>query len=137
MNSIYKTPKKSSDSPSSDRFATCSMITGIAGVICSFFYLPISMASGASYYFGLVCGVVSIVLALLSRRSAENTQRRLQGRAIAGIILGVLAICLTLFFFYALISFYDALNDPVTGPQLNQMINQMQQQMQRQLQQSR
>lgn len=137
MKSIYKAPKKDPNVSPADRFATCSMITGITGVICSFFYLPISLASGGSYYFGLVCGVVSIVLSILSRNASADKKPSFRGRAIAGMVLGVLAICLTLFFFYALISFYDALNDPVTGPQLNQMIYQMQQQLQQQLQQSR
>lgn len=58
----------------------------------------------------------------------------MMGRAIAGIILSILAIGLTLFFFYALISYYDALKDPVLGPQINSYLYELQEQMREQLQ---
>lgn len=55
----------------------------------------------------------------------HSPQKAFLGRAVMGIILSSVAIGLTMFFFYSLISFYDALNDPVMGPQINELINRL------------
>ncbi|WP_227148138.1 DUF4190 domain-containing protein [Lacrimispora sp. 210928-DFI.3.58] len=120
-------------STSADRLATCALICGLAGVICSFFYLPISLMSGGNYPTGLICGVMGILLAVMSRRADERPKKAFRGRAIAGIVFGCIAIGLTFFFFYALINYYDALKDPVMGPQINELLNRLQQQFQEQL----
>ena len=83
---------------------------------------------------GLFCGAGGLLLAVLSRRAPDRQGRGMMGRAIAGIILSILAIGLTLFFFYALISYYDALKDPVLGPQINSYLYELQEQMREQLQ---
>lgn len=53
-------------------------------------------------------------------------------RAIVGIVLSVLAIVLTFFFFQMLVGYYETLSDPVKGPQLNDLINRVQEQLNQQ-----
>ena len=150
MNSIYKNKKSST---SASQLATCSLVCGAVGLFFSFFYLPVSLMNASIYprgaiyglnglvlailgYFppGLFCGAGGLLLAVLSRRAPDRQGRGMMGRAIAGIILSILAIGLTLFFFYALISYYDALKDPVLGPQINSYLYELQEQMREQLQ---
>lgn len=130
------TNNKNKTSTSAERLATCSLISGITGIFCSFLYLPISLGSGSNYPTGLICGAIGIVLAIMSKNADLQPKKTFQRRAIAGFVLSCIAIGLTLFFFYSLISFYDALNDPVIGPQLNEFIYQLQQQLNQQLQQT-
>ena len=132
MNNIYKKQKR--DPNSADRLAACSLICGIIGIICSIFYLPMSLLSGRNTPTGLICGVIGIVLALMSRNADIRPGKSFPIKAIIGIALSVLAISLTLFFFYSLVSYYDLLRDPVKGPQINQFLNQMQEQLQMQMQ---
>lgn len=140
MNDTYKNqtpvtdkqPKNSSTS--TDRYATCALIAGITGLICSFFYLPVSLISSASSPTGLICGVVGIVLAIMSKKADVRSGRSMTTRALIGIILSILAIILTFFFFQILVNYYEILRDPVRGPQLNDMINQIQNQLNQQLQ---
>lgn len=150
MNSIYKKKKKST---SSGQLATCSLVCGIVGLFLSFFYLPVSLMNasvyppGAIYGLngivlallgtfppGLFCGAGGLISAILSRRAPDRQGKGVSGRAIAGIILSILAIGLTFFFFYALITYYDALKDPVLGPQINSYLHEIQEQMRQQMQ---
>ena len=55
-------------------------------------------------------------------------------RAIIGIVLSILSIVLTFFFFQMLVSYYETLSDPIKGPQLNDLINRVQEQLNQQLQ---
>lgn len=96
-----KQPRNPKESTSSERLATCSMIAGITGMICSFFYFPVSLVSGSNTPTGMICGIIGIVL----------------------------AIALTFFFFYLLGCYYEILSDPVMGPKFNEYINRIQQQM--------
>ena len=128
--------KQPKTSTSSERLATCSLIAGITGIICSFLYLPVSLSSGSNYPTGLICGVIGFVLAIMSKNADIRPNKTFHGQAVAGMILSSIAIGLTMFFFYSLISFYDALGDPIVGPQLNEIINRMQQQINQQLQQA-
>lgn len=149
MNSIYKKKKTSS---SASQLATCSLVCGAVGLFFSFFYLPVSLMNASIYprgaiyglngivlailgYFppGLFCGAGGLILAILSRRAPDRQGKGLMGKAIAGIILSILAIGLTLFFFYALISYYDALKDPVLGPQINSYLYELQEQLREQM----
>ena len=151
MNSIYKKKKTSS---SASQLATCSLVCGAVGLFFSFFYLPVSLMNASIYprgaiyglngivlailgYFppGLFCGAGGLILAILSRRAPDRQGKGLMGKAIAGIILSILAIGLTLFFFYALISYYCALKDPVLGPQINSYLYDLQEQLREQMQQ--
>ena len=118
MNSTSKKPRKTSSS--SEQLAACSLISGIAGIICSFFYLPFSLVSGKNTPMGLICGVIGIVLAIMAKNADIRPGKKYPGKALAGFI----------FFFYSLINYYDLLRDPVKGPQINQLIYQMQQQLQ-------
>ena len=151
MNSIYKKKKTSS---SASQLATCSLVCGAVGLFFSFFYLPVSLMNASIYprgaisglngivlairgFFppGLFCGAGGLILPILSRRAPDRQGKGLMGKAIAGIILSILAIGLTLFFFYALISYYDALKDPVLGPQINSYLYELQEQLREQMQQ--
>lgn len=118
---------------SSDRYATCSMIAGITGLICSFFYLPASLISSSNTPTGLICGVIGILLAIMSKNADVKAKKSFSARAIAGIVLSVIAISVTFFFFYALACYYEALSDPVMGPQLNEFINRFQEQINQQM----
>ena len=116
--------KQGKNFTSSERLGTCSMIAGIIGIVCSLFYLPT----------GLVCGVIGILLALMARNADMSPRKAFNARSIAGLVLSVIAITLTFFFFYALASYYEALSDPVTGPQINEFINRLQEQLNQQMQ---
>ena len=146
--------KQGKNFTSSERLGTCSMIAGIIGIVCSLFYLPMSLAyNQTAMPTGLVCGVIgifplsgkpipflsyggsSIMASLLMARNADMSPRKaFNARAIAGLVLSVIAITLTFFFFYALASYYEALSDPVTGPQINEFINRLQEQLNQQMQ---
>ena len=83
---------------------------------------------------GLICGVIGIVLAIMAKNADIRPGKKYPGKALAGFIFSIIAIAMTMFFFYSLINYYDLLRDPVKGPQINQLIYQMQQQLQLQLQ---
>lgn len=138
MNDTHTNPNtppgnKGKNTTSSERLATCSMIAGITGLICSFFYLPSSLATGSNTPTGLICGVIGIILAIMSRNADITPRKSFNARAIAGLVLSAIAIALTFFFFYALACYYDALSDPVTGPQINEFINRLQEQINQQI----
>ena len=58
--------KQGKNFTSSERLGTCSMIAGIIGIVCSLFYLPMSLAyNQTAMPTGLVCGVIGILLALI------------------------------------------------------------------------
>ena len=127
--------KQGKNFTSSERLGTCSMIAGIIGIVCSLFYLPMSLAyNQTAIPTGLVCGVIGILLALMARNADMSPRKAFNARAIAGLVLSVIAITLTFFCFYALASYYEALSDPVTGPQINEFINRLQEQLNQQMQ---
>ena len=127
--------KQGKNFTSSERLGTCSMIAGIIGIVCSLFYLPMSLAyNQTAIPTGLVCGVIGILLALMARNADMSPRKAFNARAIAGRVLSVIAITLTCFCFYALASSYEALSDPVTGPQINEFINRLQEQLNQQMQ---
>ena len=127
--------KQGKNFTSSERLGTCSMIAGIIGIVCSLFYLPMSLAyNQTAIPTGLVCGVIGILLALMARNADMSPRKAFNARSIAGLVLSVIAITLTFFFFYALASYYEARSDPVTGPQINEFINRLQEQLNQQMQ---
>ena len=127
--------KQGKNFTSSERLGTWAMIAGIIGIVCSLFYLPMSLAyNQTAIPTGLVCGVIGILLALMARNADMSPRKAFNARAIAGLVLSVIAITLTFFFFYALASYYEALSDPVTGPQINEFINRLQEQLNQQMQ---
>ena len=127
--------KQGKNFTSSERLGTCSMIAGIIGIVCSLFYLPMSLAyNQTAIPTGLVCGVIGILLALMARNADMSPRKAFNARAIAGLVLSVIAITLTFFFFYALASYYEALSDPMTGPHINEFINRLQEQLNQQMQ---
>ena len=118
--------KQGKNFTSSERLGTCSMIAGIIGIVCSLFYLPMSLAYNQT--------AIPTGLALMARNADMSPRKAFNARAIAGLVLSVIAITLTFFFFYALASYYEALSDPVTGPQINEFINRLQEQLNQQMQ---
>lgn len=98
-------------------------------MICSFFYFPVSLVSGSNTPTGMICGIIGIVLAIMSRNADVSGKKSFNARAITGIVLSGLAIALTFFFFYLLGCYYEILSDPVMGPKFNEYINRIQQQM--------
>ena len=108
MNDTHNNQKSPSNNQkknftSSERLATCSMIAGIIGIVCSLFYLPMSLAyNQTAMPTGLVCGVIGIILALMARNADISPRKSFNARAIAGLVLSAIAISLTFFFFYAL-----------------------------------
>lgn len=127
-------PNNRPKSPSTaERLATCSVIAGITGMICSLFYFPASLISSTNSSTGLICGVVGILLAIMSRTVDMNGKKRLSARAVTGIVLSAIAIALTFFFFYLLSCYYQILSDPQMGPKFNEYINRIQQQLNQQM----
>ena len=127
--------KQGKNFTSSERLGTCSMIAGIIGIVCSLFYLPMSLAyNQTAMPTGLVCGVIGILLALMARNADMSPRKAFNARAIAGLVLSVIAITLTFFFFYARASDYEALSGPVTGHRINEFINRLQEQLNQQMQ---
>ena len=138
MNDIYKkqTPGGNNlrkDFTSSDRLATCSLIAGVTGLICSFFYIPWSLVYNTSLSVGLICGIIGIIMALMSRKADIKEKKSFSTRAIVGLVLSALAIALTFFFFSALAQYYEALRDPVNGPKINELMNRVQEQLNQQM----
>lgn len=118
---------------SSDRLATCSMLAGITGLICSLLYFPISLARSMNYPAGLICGIIGIVLAVMSRNADIKEKKSFNARAITGIVLSAIAIAMTFFFFYLLGCYYEILRDPEMGPKFNEYIYELQQQINQQM----
>ena len=132
MNSTSKKPRKTSSS--SEQLAACSPISGIAGIICSFFYLPFSLVSGKNTPMGPICGVIGIVLAIMAKMRTSVPERNILVKHWLVLFSALLQLRLPCSSFYSPINYYDLLRDPVKGPQINQLIYQMQQQLQMQLQ---
>lgn len=92
-----------------------SLICGIGGLILLLFFFPSGM------YFGFFLGSVGFACALVSRR--------INGKAyVPGFILCALCIGSSLFFFFTLLSFYDAIRDPVIGPRFMEMFRHLMEQ---------
>ena len=72
-----------------DKLATFSLILAIAGCVTSIVY-----------YISLPCTISAIVLAILSRSRIG----RFEGKAVAGLCLGISGIVLMLFFFVMMLS---------------------------------
>lgn len=116
-----------------ERLAICSIIAGITGMICSLFYLPASLISSTNSSTGLICGILGIVLAIMSRSVDANGKKHFSSRAIIGIVLSAIAIAMTFFFFYLLSYYYEILRDPQLGPKFNEYMNRIQQQLNQQM----
>lgn len=128
-------PRK--DFTSSDRLGACSIIAGIIWIITSLFYLPQSLYFNRSILpQGLICGVIGLVFALLSRNADLSPKKSFRKISITGIVLSSIAILLSFLFFYALATYYEALSDPVLGPQINELMNQLQEQLYRSIQET-
>ncbi len=78
-------------------FSIAALVLGIASVAgvcccccCGLFFLP------------LICGVLAIVFAVIAARKAPD--KKMPGMAIAGLILGIIGVLLTLVFFAFLLA---------------------------------
>lgn len=92
-----------------------SLICGISGFVLLLFFFPSGM------YLGFFFGSIGFACALVSRR--------ITGKAyIPGFILCGLCVAFSLFFFFTLLSFYDAIRDPVIGPRFLEMFQNLMEQ---------
>ena len=90
-----------------DNLGLFSLILGIAGCFTSMIY-----------YISVPCAASCIVLAILSK----NRIGRFEGKAVAGLCLGISAICLTLFFFALILTM---LQNPDIINYMNELQNYM------------
>lgn len=93
----------------SGTFAIISLAVGILGLI-SFFYPPAQ----------LLCGATALILAYLSR-----TGKKLTGLAIGGIVLGIISILLSIFFFQCFLSALRFMDDPANVAAYNSAMEQL------------
>lgn len=103
-------------------FASFSLICGIFGILslcCMGFPLSIIMGVGA------------ICFAVLSRQG-----RPMYGTAVAGIILGIIAVILGILEFVYIMALSNLAKDPANAALINQFVEQIEQQM-RQMQQAK
>lgn len=131
MNNTSKKPRKTSSS--AEQLAACSLISGIAGIICSLFICHFP-CKRKEHSYGTDLRSNRYRACHYGKNADIRPGKKYPGKALAGFIFSVIAIALTMFFFYSLINYYDLLRDPVKGPQINQLIYQMQQQLQMQMQ---
>lgn len=92
--------------PQADKYATAALILGIIALVtgCCCCCCCIFAVGGA-------CGVAAIVLALLARHSNNG---KMPGKAIAGLILGIIAILLCILF---LVIWIINLASPIDTPE--------------------
>ncbi len=88
----------------SGTFAIISLAIGILGLF-SFFYPPAQ----------LLCGASALMLAYLSRR-----EKKLNGLAVAGVVLGILSVLLSLFFFNCFMETLRFMDDPANVAAYNE-----------------
>lgn len=88
-----------------DSFALASLLVGIAAIFTSFVF-----------YISIPCSVVAVVLACISK----NRKGRFEGKAIAGLCIGISAFIVTLFIFAMVLKM---LNSPELIDALNQFYN--------------
>ena len=95
-------------------FAAMSLISGIFAILtlCCFAF-PVA----------IICGVGAICFAIISKRG-----RAFRGTAIAGIILGVIAILLGVGEFFYALTITNLMKDPANAAAFNQFFEQFQQQ---------
>ena len=95
-------------------FAAMSLISGIFALLtlCCFAF-PVA----------IICGVGAICFAIISKRG-----RAFRGTAIAGIILGVIAILLGIGEFFYALTITNLMKDPANAAAFNQFFEQFQQQ---------
>ena len=95
-------------------FAAMSLISGIFALLtlCCFAF-PVA----------IICGVGAICFAIISKRG-----RAFRGTAIAGIILGVIAILLGVGEFFYALTITNLMKDPANAAAFNQFFEQFQQQ---------
>lgn len=90
-NPYYNPDSRNTEPPAKpkDKLASFSLLLAIAGCVTSMMY-----------YISLPCTISAIVLAVLSRSRVG----RFEGKAVAGLCLGISGIVLTLFFFAMMLS---------------------------------
>ena len=95
-------------------FAAMSLISGIFAILtlCCFAF-PVA----------IICGVGAICFAIISKRG-----QAFRGTAIAGIILGVIAILLGVGEFFYALTITNLMKDPANAAAFNQFFEQFQQQ---------
>lgn len=97
--------------PAPNKLAMTSLLLGILGIF-SWFYPPVQ----------IILGSAASISAWLSRRDG-----RFQGAGIAGFIIGILCIVLSLFIFSQYMMVYSIAQDPANADLIRQVYDQAQQ----------
>lgn len=105
----YQTPPRPVREPNG--MATASMVVGLFGFISNFC---------CCFPLGLILGIASIVLVILSKNGKPLT-----GYAIAGLILGILSIITSLLVCAYFVLMFSLAKDPQYAPMFNEMYNQI------------
>lgn len=103
----YTTENNVEPQNKNNSFATASMVTGLLGFLSVFC---------CCFPMGLILGISSIVLAILSKQ-----RKPFHGLAIAGLILGILSIITSILIFAYFILVFALMKDPQYGPMLNDL----------------
>ena len=96
--------------PAPNRLATTSLLVGILGIF-SWFYPPVQ----------IILGSAAALSAWLSRK-----ERRFTGAGIAGFIIGIICILLSLFIFSQYVLVYNIAQNPENAELIRQVYNQAQ-----------
>lgn len=83
-------PYEQETNPQTDRYATAALILGIIALVTG-----CCCCCCCVFAIGGACGVAAIVLAILARHSNNG---KMPGKAVAGLILGIIAIILCILF---------------------------------------
>ena len=111
---FFENENKQSAAPQLD-FGRLSILCGVFGLISVCLIFPAGM------YIGFFLGVTGFACALTAKRASGRS-------CIAGLILCTVSAVFSLLFFLMLLSFYEAIRDPVLGPRLTQIFIQLMEQ---------
>ncbi|MDO4266048.1 MAG: hypothetical protein Q4C63_06250 [Eubacteriales bacterium] len=108
---FFENENKQKTAPQFD-FGRTSVICGVSGLLSVCLIFPAGM------YIGFFLGVTGFACALTAKRESGRS-------CIPGLILCATSAILSLLFFLMILSFYEAIRDPVLGPRLSQIFIQL------------
>ena len=95
-------------------FATISLISGIFALLTLCFAFPVA----------IICGVGAVCFAIISKKGQP-----FRGSAVAGIILGVIAVLLGIGEFFYVLTITNLMKDPANAAAFNEFFEQFQRQL--------
>lgn len=111
---FFENENKQQTAPQFD-FGRTSIFCGIFGLISVCLIFPAGM------YIGFFLGVTGFACAICAKRASGRS-------CVPGLILCAISAVLSLLFFLMILSFYEAIRDPVLGPKLTQIFIQLMEQ---------